>query len=308
MKKCFVIYNFQSGKEKSNKYIDKVYEILEKYDYETTIIYTKYRHHAEDIVYEIDEADLVISAGGDGTFNEVMTGNLKRKEPLLIANLPLGTTNDVGHMYGYKRNMLKNLEALLNGSIQYVDVCTINDKIFTYVAGFGNFINIAYDTPRHLKKKYGKLGYLMYGLKVVSGKLKLFDTTYIIDKKECSGKYSLIFITNSNTVAGVKDIYKDVKLNDGKFEVVLCNLKSKRELIRSFGLLGLKHIDEIPGFTFYQTSKFEIMIDDIKETSWCLDGDKLESNDNLFKFEIKKGVKLLVPNKNKDILFVEGEK
>lgn len=307
MKKCFVIYNFQSGREKSNKYIDKVYETLEKYGYETTVIYTKYRHHAEDIVYEIDEADLVISAGGDGTFNEVMTGNLKRKEPLLIANLPLGTTNDVGHMYGYKRNMIKNLESLLNGSVQNVDVCTINDKIFTYVAGFGNFINIAYDTPRHLKKKFGKLGYLIYGLKVVRDKLKLFDITYKIDKKECSGKYSFIFITNSNTVAGVKDIYKDIKLNDGKFEVVLCNLKSKRELIKSFGLLGLKHIDEIPGFTFYQTSKFEIMIDDNKETSWCLDGDKLESDEKTFKFEIKKGVKLLVPDKNKKILFVKGD-
>lgn len=307
MKKCFVIYNFQSGREKSNKYIDKVYETLEKYGYETTVIYTKYRHHAEDIVHEIDEADLVISAGGDGTFNEVMTGNLKRKEPLLVANLPLGTTNDVGHMYGYKRNMIKNLESLLSGSVQSVDVCTINDKIFTYVAGFGNFMNIAYDTPRYLKKKYGKLGYLIYGLKVVRGKLKLFDISYKIDGVECNGKYSFIFITNSNTVAGVKDIYKDIKLNDGKFEVVLCNLKSKRELIKSFGLLGIKHIDEIPGFTFYQTSKFEIMIDDIKETSWCLDGDKLESEEKRFNFEIKTGVKLLVPDKNKNILFVKGD-
>lgn len=305
MKKCFVIYNFQSGREKGNKYIDKVYEVLEKHGYETTIIYTKYRHHAEDIVYEIDEADLVISAGGDGTFNEVMTGNLKRKDPLLIANLPLGTTNDVGHMYGYKRNMIKNLEALLTGSIQNVDVCTINKKIFTYVASFGNFMNIAYDTPRHLKKKYGKLGYLIYGLKVVKDKLKVFDVSYKINGQEFKDNYSFIFITNSNTVAGVKDIYKDIKLNDDKFEVVLCELKSKRKLVKSLGLLGLKHIDEIPGFKFYQTNEFEIKIDDIKNTPWCIDGDKFESGETTFKFEIIKNVKLLVPNTNKNKLFIE---
>lgn len=308
MKKCFVIYNYQSGRKRENNSIQKIYGVLEKHGYETTVIYTKYKHHAEDIVYEIDEADLVISAGGDGTYNEVMTGNLRRKEPLLIANLPMGTTNDVGHMYGYKRSLLKNLDLLLKGSIQKVDVCTINREIFTYVASFGNFMNIAYETPRRLKKKYGKLGYVIYGLQAVRDELKFFDAKYIIDGVECSGRYSLIFVTNSNRVAGVNDIYENVKLNDHKYEVVFCNLTSKKEMVKSLCMLPLKHIHELPGFTFYQTDNLQICFDDKQGTPWCIDGEKLESDKKEFIFEIIKDIEILIPDKNKNNLFVNESK
>lgn len=305
MKKCFVIYNDQSGKAKANNYIHKIYSILEKHGFETTIIHTKYKHHAEDIVYEIDDADLVIAAGGDGTFSEVMTGNLKRKKPLLLGNLPLGTTNDVGHMYGYKRNLLTNLNLLLEGNIKNVDVCTINGQVFTYVAGFGNFLNIAYDTPRKLKKKFGKLGYLIYGLNAVRDKLKFFDVTYKIDGVSYQGKYSLLFITNSDRVASVNDIYENVKLDDGKFEVVFCNLTSKREMIKKLCLLSIKHIDQIPGFIFYQTDHLEMKIKDKQNTPWCIDGERLEDVNSTYHFQIIRNVKLLVPSKNEENLFIK---
>lgn len=303
MKKCFIIYNDQSGKKKRLA-TEKIYKILEKYNYETTIIYTKYKNHARDIVFELEEADLVISAGGDGTFNEVMTGNVRRKNRLLIANLPLGTVNDVGHMYGYTRNILKNLELLLNGKQEKIDICKINDHIFTYVAGFGNFMNIAYDTPRRLKKKYGKVGYLIYGLGAVRDTLKLFDASYKIGNKEYRGRFSFIFVTNSDHVAGVNDIYEDVKLNDGKFEVVFCSLTSKKQLLKSLCMLPLKHIDQIPGFQMYQTSKMEICFKDIKDFPWCIDGEKLEGEKECFTFNVIEDIPLLVPLKNTKELFI----
>ncbi|MDD3341528.1 MAG: YegS/Rv2252/BmrU family lipid kinase [Bacilli bacterium] len=305
MKKCFVVYNHQSGRKKGPQNIEQIYRILEKYGYETTFIYTRYKQHAEDIVYEIDEADLVISAGGDGTFNEVMTGNLRRKKQLLIANLPLGTTNDVGHMYGYKKNLLKNLELLLNGTVKGVDVCTINNQIFTYVAGFGNFVSIAYDTPRRLKKKFGKLGYIIYGLNAVRDALKFFDVKYKIGNTEYTGKYSLLFVTNSNHIAGVNDIYENVKLNDQKFEIVFCNLTSKRELVKGLCMLSIKHIDQIPGFTFYQANELDIVMDNTKGISWCIDGEKLESDSKKFSFKIVEDVKVLVPSTNAETLFIK---
>ena len=54
------------------------------------------------LVEELDSLiDLVISVGGDGTFSEVMNGNLEREKQLVLAHLPVGTTNDIGHMYGF---------------------------------------------------------------------------------------------------------------------------------------------------------------------------------------------------------------
>lgn len=54
-------------------------DVLKEYDYETDVYYTKYSGHAKKIIMSLkDDIDLVVSLGGDGTFNEVVTGNFKR--------------------------------------------------------------------------------------------------------------------------------------------------------------------------------------------------------------------------------------
>lgn len=303
LKKCIMIYNSNSGKKHISEHL--FYPIFEKYDYEIEIIHTEYQGHAQKIVREIKEVDLVISAGGDGTYNEVVTGNLERKKPLLLGNLPIGTVNDVGHMYGYTNNTLKNLELLLSGTIKTIDVSNINHKIFTYVACFGNFMNIAYETPRILKKKYGRVGYLIYGLQAVKDKLKLYDVDYELENIHCSGRYSLIFIVNSDRVAGIKDLFEDIKLDDGKFEVVLCNLTSKKDLIKNLLLLPLRHINQIPGFSLYKTNNFKMTVKDRQETSWCIDGEKLNDSCDTFTIKMDQTMSVLIPNKNIDQLFLK---
>lgn len=306
MKKCVIIYNHQSGNHHVSE--KSFYHVLEKYDYTTTIIHTKYKGHASEIIEHLDDADLVISAGGDGTYNEVITGNLNRKKPFLIANLPIGTTNDVGNMYGYTKDTLKNLELVLNGVVKEVDIPKINGHVFTYVASFGNFMNIAYETPRLLKSKYGRLAYIIYGIKIIKdNSLKLYDVTYEIDGVKCSGKYSLIFITSSTRIGGVNDIFEDVKLDDKKFEVVLCNLTSKKDLAKNFLLLPVKHIEEIPGFTVYKAGRFKMNITNTQNTSWCIDGEKLEDEQHSYDLTISDTMKLLVPKVNVDRLFMNKD-
>ena len=80
MKKCMVVYNPNSGKYNKEETLPKVKKILEEYDYEVEIIDTKGRGDATSIVSSCEHQDLLISIGGDGTFNEVMTGNFKRKD------------------------------------------------------------------------------------------------------------------------------------------------------------------------------------------------------------------------------------
>ena len=79
MKKCILIYNPKSGKKERKKYLPKMKEIIEEKGYSCDIIFTEYHGHATEIMSSLEDVDLVISAGGDGTFNEVMTGNIKRK-------------------------------------------------------------------------------------------------------------------------------------------------------------------------------------------------------------------------------------
>ena len=305
MKKCVMIYNSKSGKKKSDQLLFEFSKILEEKGYELIIKFTKKRGDADHIVKSLqDDIDLVIAAGGDGTFNEVISGNLKREKKLLIADLPLGSTNDIATMYGLNKNITENLRLLLDGEVKNIDICKINNKSFVYFAGVGSFVNVTYETPRRLKEKYGRTAYFIYALKQFNGKVKDYDITYEVDNQKYRGNYSFIFITNSSTVAGVNNIYPDVKLDDNKFEVVLCQTKSKLKLLRIVSLLKRQDIRTIDGLTYYKTDKFKISFDEVPEDSWCLDGEELKHNNKNFDFCISKEVNVLLPKVNIDKLFV----
>ena len=119
MKKCVVIYNPHSGKKKKQDFIAQFQKILEDNGYNTEFIQSKYRAHITEIVRDLpNDINLVISLGGDGTFNESMRGNFQRKKRLVLAHIPTGTTNDVGKMFGYGKNVISNLKLLMKGTVK----------------------------------------------------------------------------------------------------------------------------------------------------------------------------------------------
>lgn len=305
MKKCVIIYNPASGKKnKQKENLQIFYDILRKHGYEAEIKFTSKQKGATEIVKELEPVDLVISAGGDGTLNEVVTGNLQREKRLTLANLPMGTTNDVANMYGYtKNNYIKNLELLLEGVKKNIDVCFIDMTPFVYVACLGDYIDMAYNTPRKLKKKYGKIGYVMYGLKQLRNKINSYRIRYKIDGKTYEGEYSFFFITNASRVAGFDDVYYDIKLDDNKFEVAFCHVKNKVELMKYFILLNNMDAKDVPGITYYQTNNLEIEFLDSPKVSWCIDGEEYKSAKKTFSFSIDRETKMMCPKKNLVKLF-----
>jgi len=298
--------NPNSGKTKK---IDKnaIHDILRKYGYDGEIIYTKAAKDAIRIVEELpNDIDLVISAGGDGTLNEVVTGDMNREKQLTLANLPLGTVNDVANMYGLTKNTTRNLEAILNGTKKKIDVCTINDTIFVYVACLGEYIDLGYATPRKLKEQYGKIGYIMYGLKqLLTRKITQYDIKYEVNGEKYTGTYSFFFITNASRVASINDIYYDIKLDDNMFEVAMAQAKSKREMFKMLALMLTRDIAKIPGVTYYQTDEIKIEFLDELKSSWCIDGEEYKSDSTKFKLKVKKGPKMLMPTDNVEMLFKE---
>lgn len=298
--------NPESGKVKSLSTKNDFYDVLRKHGYDAEICYTKGPKDAIRIVEQLDDdVDLVISAGGDGTLNEVVTGNLQRNKKLVLANLPMGTTNDVANMYGYTKDYKKNLELLLNGVRKKVDICYVDNTPFVYVACLGDYIDMAYNTPRDLKKKYGKIAYILYGLRQLRNKIHRYHVKYKVDGVEHEGEYSFFFITNSSRVAGVDDIYYDVKMDDNMFEIALANPKTKPDILRMLVQVTMKDVKEVPGITYYQTNNFEIEFLDKPKTSWCIDGEQYDSVGPKFEFRVDQKVKMLIPKTNAKKLFEE---
>lgn len=308
MKKCLVVYNPNSGKYNKEVTLPKIEKILNEYDYSVIIEKTKYKGDATSIVANIDKCDLVVSIGGDGTFNEVMTGNFMRKDRIVLCHLPSGTTNDVGAMWGYGKNMLNNLKLALNGKVKRIDICTINDKPFVYSAGFGKFMNIPYETPRELKKRIGHLAYIREGARDFFRKVKLYDITYEVDNEKYRGLFSFALITNANRVAGINNFYKDIKLDDNKFEVLLCNITKLKDIVKTLYFFALYDASKMPGFYFYQTDNIKIKFNSPLKKPLCIDGESFDDMSGSYNIKIDHNVYVLMPKKNINSLFVEKKK
>ena len=278
MKNCVVICNPNSGKDKKKTLMKEFTNILEKKGYKTKIMYTKYSGNAKEIVRHLpNDIDLVISLGGDGTFNEVVTGNTERKEKLLLSHIPLGTTNDLGAMFGMEKDPINNLKMILDGKIKEIDICKINDYPFVYVAALGKFVDIAYDTKRESKKKLGYLAYIINAIKSFNQKTKVFEMEYTVNGETYKGLYSLVLICNATRMGGI-NIFNDVKMDDDKFEVLMTNITSKKDIIKSLYFLKTSDITKVPGFYFYKTDHLKIKLKQHPKKNWCIDGEKKHQN------------------------------
>lgn len=303
MKECVLICNLESGKGINEKELNQIIETIKKYNYQPKLFITKKNGDAKDIIKNIKKTDLVLSIGGDGTFNEIVSGNYERKEKLLLSHIPVGTTNDIGNMLGLGKNIIKNTEDVLKGEIKNVDIGLINNQPFVYVAGFGKFINVPYATSRKLKKKFGHLAYLINGAKEFFQKTKLYEMKYTIDNKTYHGLYSLILVSNANRIAGFNNIYKDVKLDDNKLEIVFCNITRRKDLAKSLIILMTKGITNVPGLYCHKTNELTIEYKDIPNLHWTIDGEKNKDINKKYHIIIDNKTKMLLPKKNLDSLF-----
>lgn len=308
MKNCVVIYNPNSGHTLTSDDIILCRKYLKEYGYNVKVIPTKYAGHAKEMVSHLKSVDVVFSIGGDGTFNEIVTGNLLRSEPLVLCHIPVGSTNDVGTMFGYGKNFEKNLKLALDGEVKEIDICQINGRPFVYVGAFGKFVNIPYETPRYMKEKIGYFAYLVEGVKDFFRPIKMHNISYKINGVEKTGFYSLVIISNANRIAGINNFYKDVKLDDDQFEILLCNFSKRIHLLKAFRLLLTNDISKVSGFEFYKTNKAEIKFHEYPKKAWCIDGERLDRSSLEYDVSMINNFKILMPTTYNDELFIKKKK
>ena len=270
--------------------------MFEYYGYNYNYIKTKYPGHAKEIVKNLTDIDLVISVGGDGTFNEIVSGNIERDNKLVLSHIPVGTTNDLRTLFGYSKDILKNIESILTGCDKQIDICMINDKPFVYVSGFGKFVSLSYETPRSSKAKYGYLAYFTSAVKDFFKDSYMYDIEFEVNGTKHKGKYSLGIISNANRIAGINNFYKDVKLDDDTFEVLLCSIEKRSTMLKSLFKLGIQDITKVSGVELYRTNNFKIKFNNKLKKPWTIDGEKYPSSDKRYEITINKGIKFRLSN------------
>lgn len=266
------IFNLRSGKGKIKENLAEIVDIMVKAGWEVTVYTTQCQGDAvEKARLEAGEYDRIVCSGGDGTLDEVVTGMMKAKSRVPIGYIPAGSTNDFGNSLGIDKDMRKAAQIAASGRMFPCDIGRFNDDFFVYVAAFGLFTDVSYQTSQDVKNVLGHAAYILEGAK------QLWDIPSVRMQVEYDGnvlydEFIYGMITNSNSVGGFDGLISgDVILNDGVFEVTLIKTpKNPMELSEVLACLTNIRKESDMLYTF-QTSS--IKFTSSESVSWTLDGE-----------------------------------
>lgn len=272
-KPLMFIINPVAGKGGIKSGLSGTLETFYKGGYLPTIYFTAGKGDAIRLAKEHGpNYDLVVCAGGDGTLSEVVSGLVTLKTPPLLGYIPIGTANDVATTLNLSRNPVKAAQNIINGRPIPLDVGKFgDDAYFTYIAAFGAFTDVSYETPQESKQALGHLAYILEGM---SRLIKLTHYRCTIEYDGGVIQDDLVFgaVTNSTSVAGLIRLDGSVvELGDGLFEVILVrNPKSVLDMnsivadILSRNYQGEK-------FTLFHSKKIRFTFNE--PVAWTRDGE-----------------------------------
>lgn len=254
-----------------NKLSD-IMELLEKGGYETMVRPTTRGGDACTYVKECaPETELVVCCGGDGTLDEVVTGMLSGGKSIPIGYIPAGSTNDFGISLHLPKNMLRAAEIVVTGQDFPCDVGAFNDDVFVYIAAFGLFTEVSYETDQDVKNVLGHMAYLLEGVKRLSN-IRSYRLKVAYEDRVIEDEFIFGMITNSVSVGGFKQITgKNVELDDGVFEVTLIRMpKNPMELNAVMAALLNRNINA-ECMLYFRTD--HLTIESSQPIAWTLDGE-----------------------------------
>ena len=266
------VFNPKAGKGKIKTHLLDIVDIFSSHDYEIIIRSTQAPRDAYEKAKEYaNSVNMIVCSGGDGTLDEVVTGIMEAESSVPIGYIPAGSTNDFANSLFMPKNMTKVAEMIMEEELYHCDIGRFNQKTFAYVAAFGLFTDVSYETDQDLKNVLGHVAYVLEGVKRLFD-IKSYHMKVTSDEVQAEDDFIVGMITNSRSVGGFKNLTgKNVDMNDGLFEVTLIahpkNPLQLQEIITAL-VMAEDNTDLIYSF---KTKKLTIESDE--EVPWTLDGE-----------------------------------
>ena len=248
MKSSIVLISNPTAKRASDRKIAQASRYLMSKGYKVEVLFTEKKGNAESLAREAirELPSLIIAAGGDGTFNEVINGIAGSEIPMAI--LPLGTTNVLAKEIGIPEDVKGAMEIAVTGTTKTISLgkiaitrpSSLVSRYFVLMAGIGFDGEAVFGINETFKKISGKGAYIFSGLKV----LPVFnphELTFNIDGKTYSG-YSAI-ISKTAKYGGDFKITPDARLTDPTLYICLFKGKKRLDVLRYvFGIATGNHL------------------------------------------------------------------
>lgn len=269
MYKALYLYSNKTGLKRRKKFQENIIKKLSEI-FELT---AKKTSSLDELIFECKNCyknyEVLIVAGGDGTFNAVISAlsSLEKEHRPILGYLPLGTINDAGKGFGVKGKVRKAIKILKKQELVDIDICKVNNQYFSYVCAIGSYSDISYITKREKKKFFGRISYYLIAIKEAF-KIRKIHAVIKADGVTYEVNTPVVLILNGPSVGGFT-INSKASMYDGVIDIYL----TKGGLFN-----GLLH------YLFFKVRTQHIQAKNIEITTncdetWCFDGEKGISGD-----------------------------
>jgi diacylglycerol kinase (ATP) len=209
---------------------------------EYTIQVTNHAGHARELANaaaqqarQSGEELRVFTAGGDGTFNEALTG-LYGYANAAVGCLPFGSGNDFLRTYG-TREEFNDLDAQLAGGEVDIDLMQTDLGLSATICAAGLDAQVAYGIPQFRRIPFcgGEMAYALSIVKQLCGHIGR-NVTFTIDGEELTVDCLMCAVCNGRTYGGGFYAAPEAQPDDGWLDVFIIRRVSRLTIARLLGM------------------------------------------------------------------------
>jgi len=263
MKKCLFVINPVAGTKMLQSHLDRfIGKLILNTDVNSVdTFFTQGDLDAQNKCASLRDGDydFIVSVGGDGTVNEVLTGVVQAGLSTPVALIPGGTVNDFANYLKLPAKSKAFAEMINDFRVEPVDVGEINGSCFANVISGGMFSDIAFQVTKEEKNTFGPLAYYATGARLLPQQLAIsLDLDIEADDTHIQREASLFMIANSQSVGGFMGITPKASVQDGKLDLFIIRKSNVAELLILLADFARgAHIDN-PKIEYMQASHIKI--------------------------------------------------
>ena len=272
MRKLLLIINPVAGRNQAQADLFKMVRVFAEHDCEVTVYPTRGPQDCtRKVLADAGRFDLVVCCGGDGTLNEMVSGMMQREDHVPMGYIPLGSTNDFAASLHLPSHVEEAALRCVEGTAFHMDVGSLNDRYFNYIAAFGAFTEASYATPQQIKNALGHLAYILEGIKSL-GRLQPIHVRITADGETFEEDYLFGAVTNTVSLGGVLRLDPSrVLLDDGMYELLL--VKNPQNPAEAQAMLSALMLQNYDGPLVRMLRASDILFESNHEISWTIDGE-----------------------------------
>ena len=204
---------------------------------EYELVLTERPRHGDELAEQavLDGFSPIISAGGDGSINEVLNGigraAMRTGKPWTpLGVMPLGSANDFIDNMGLPRNLDSAAQVIASGYTRLMDICTANGRFFDNNAAIGlePFITLIQQKIHRLK---GTPRYLVATLMGVQRNPR-WQMRLEWDDGSYEGPTTLVTVGNNPRTGGLFYMTPHADPFDGKLTFVYGFMRTRLEILQ----------------------------------------------------------------------------